>query len=246
MVFLNTVCIAILAAAAAAFCAGYVAALGVKWYHVTSREGASGYFILFIGILGLIAGLIIGCICGAAVQSDSLAGFVKALGWSLGIVLALAGVGLSVTRLLADIPPEIDGEDLFLIAEFKFPVAQTAPPISEPADAYVMLGSIPFASHIVRKHERGPLFLDEAQLIDGRWIVRGTVEIFTRRRKRFLSVTLGSKLSQGFLLPLPANPGRRYLEWSNWLPNFRTGVNVPPDMVEYRFRVQRWSTPMRT
>ena len=39
---------------------GGVAVLAVDWYHVSGFEGASGYLVVFVGLLGGAAGLLIG------------------------------------------------------------------------------------------------------------------------------------------------------------------------------------------
>lgn len=110
---------------------------------------------------------------------------------------------------------------------------------------YVMLGSVPRGRHTVRKHERGPMWVDDATQIDGRWVVRGAVELFTRRGRRMIHVAVGKKYSEGFIVPLPANPGKKYLNWSDWLPRSRRDGKAPFNRLTYRFRVQRRSAPMR-
>jgi hypothetical protein len=45
---------------------------------------------------------------------------------------------------------------------------------------------------------------------------------------------------------LPAFPRKKDLEWSGWLPDFRPGVKVPPDLLSFRYRAQKVSQPIRT
>jgi hypothetical protein len=99
--------------------------------------------------------------------------------------------------------------------------------------------------HVLRKHVRGPLWRDEAKLVDGRWIVRGAVKVFTSRAPRFLEIALPPAPSEGFLVPLPRWPGRAHLEWSEWLPRPRRDGKSSSNRFSYRFRVQRWSEPMK-
>jgi hypothetical protein len=47
----------------------------------------------------------------------------------------------------------------------------------------------------------------------------------------------------GFLLNLPARPGRRFENWSEWLPQAADGQPWPPDQMSYRYRVQKQSPP---
>jgi hypothetical protein len=46
--------IGILTAVVGAIGAGFVANAAVDWYHITSREGASGYFVVFMGLVGML------------------------------------------------------------------------------------------------------------------------------------------------------------------------------------------------
>src|SRR6185503_18346503 len=92
----------------------------------------------------------------------------------------------------------------------------------------------------------GPLWMEDVHLVDGRWVIPGAVEIFTSRGSRMLSVNTGDGNTQGFEVPLPAFPGRKNMEWSEWLPKFRPGVQPPADLLSYRYRVVRMSQPVRT
>ena len=62
MTWLISIFAAALAGVAGLFLAGFIANACVSWYHVSSREGASGYMVMFLGAAGGIAGLIIGFI----------------------------------------------------------------------------------------------------------------------------------------------------------------------------------------
>ena len=158
MIWLNSFFVGILTAAFGALCSGCIAALAVDWYNISGREGASGYFVAAIGILGLLFGLVLGCVCGGVMRPDSVVSFFRTVGLAFGIVIGLGAVAVTLTRCLADIPPTIDGENLFLILEIRFPQTQVLPPATEPGEAVVILGSLPFGSSVVRKNVRGPLW----------------------------------------------------------------------------------------
>src|SRR5205823_3344488 len=152
MIWLALIFTGLVTAAAGALLAGAVAAGAVKWYSISSFEGGSGYFVAAIGIMGMFAGLVIGLVCAGMSGADSVGHFFRGTGVALGITLALAGVAAGITRGLADIPPEIDGEDLFLVVDVRCPADQTTSPANEAGDAYLLLGSIPPLRHTVRKH----------------------------------------------------------------------------------------------
>jgi hypothetical protein len=229
------------------FLSGYIAALAVDWYHISGREGASGYFIVFLGMLGLAVGLVIGLVVARTVAGGAHPGLLRATGVSFALV---GGIGLlsgGLARALADVPPEIDGESLMLAVEVRWPTSRIEPPTPAGTDEpSLSLHSVPHFSHTVRASRSGPLWMEDAHLVDGRWVVPGAVEIFTSRGIRMLSVNTGDRATQGFQVPLAAFPGRKDQEWSEWLPKFRPGVKAPPDLLSYRFRAVRASQPIRT
>ncbi|MEO8636729.1 MAG: hypothetical protein ABI587_15750 [Gemmatimonadales bacterium] len=229
------------------FVSGFIAALAVDWYHISSREGGSGYFVIALSILGFGGGLIIGLVIARLVAAGAHPGFVRALATSIGVVAGLGVVIGGVARALADVPPEIDGETMLLQVEVRWPEGQREPPVVVGSDeASVRLHSIPRFSHSVRASESGPLWMEDARQVDGRWVIPGAVRVFTSRGKRMLTPDIGDTNRQGFEVPLPGFPNRRNLEWSGWLPTFRPGVKVPPNLLSFRFRAQKVSSPIRT
>jgi len=229
------------------FVSGYIAAMAVDWYHISSREGASGYFVLALGILGFGAGLVIGLVVARLVAAGAHPGFLRALGISLALVAGLGVLSGGLTRLLADVPPTLDGETLMLAVEVRWPAdRKEAPSAVGPDEPSLSLHSIPRFSRTVRATQSGPLWMEDAHLVDGRWVVPGAVEVFTSRGTRMLSVNTGEKDTQGFQVPLRAFPGKKDLEWSDWLPKFRSGVSVPANLLSYRYQVRKGSQPIRT
>lgn len=237
---------AILTALAAALTAGVVASLVVDWYHIPSREGGSGYFVIFMALLGLLGGFLIGIIACRVVAAGAHPGFGRGLGVSLAISLGLIGIIGGVARFLADVPPEIDGETLLLAVEVRFPASRTESPASDTAEGSVTLRSVPHLSHTVRVSQTGPLWKQDAKLVDGHWVVPGAVNIFTGRGKRLLTLDLGDTTRFGILMPLGGRPGHGDLEWSQWMPRARPGAPALPDQMTMRYRVQKQSQVIRT
>jgi hypothetical protein len=238
---------ALLTGLLALFVGGFIAAMAVDWYHISGREGESGYFVAAIAILSFGAGVLIGLITARMVAGGAHPGFLRALGISLGLVIGVGALSLGLTRALADVPPEIDGEPLLLAVEVRWPVGQKEAPKAEGKDeASIGLHSIPYFSHTVRASEYGPLWMEDAHQVDGRWVVPGAVSVFTSRGTRMLTVNTGGKNTPGFEVRLPAFPRKKNLEWSGWEPDFRPGVKVPPDLVSFRYRAQKVSDPIRT
>src|SRR5438128_1087598 len=121
MIVLALIFTGLVTAVAGALLAGAVATRAVRWYSISSFEGGSAYFVAAIGIMGMFAGLAIGLVCAGMSGADSAAHFFRGTGSALGITLALAGVAAGITRGLADVPPTIDGEDLFLVVDVRCP-----------------------------------------------------------------------------------------------------------------------------
>lgn len=75
MTWIYSLLTAALSGVAGLFLAGFIANACVSWYHISSREGGSGYFVMFLGIGGGMAGFIIGFIAARMVASHYGPGF---------------------------------------------------------------------------------------------------------------------------------------------------------------------------
>ena len=238
-----TITIGLLTAALGAFLAGCVAVAAVAWYRISGFEGLSGYFVGAIGLLGGVAGLIIGLVTARKVAASAAPAFFMGLGLSCGIVVGIAGVAALISWVLADIPPKMDGKDLDLAVQIRLPIGETILPGSVAGDSYLTLGSVNPLTHVQRRSGRGVLLVSEAKLVNGRWIIPGSMYIFTTRGKRSMEVVVGGKLCAGFIVPLPGRPGLKHEQWSEWLPRSgQDGKPWPETEYSYRFRVQRCVT----
>lgn len=236
--------IAILTAIFALFCAGTVSSLAVDWYRISSFEGGSGFFVIGNALLGGIAGFVVGLIASRVVAGWPHGGFLKGLGLSFGVVLAISLGVTGLSYFVADIPPTIDGEELFMAVEIRWPAD---PKVPGPRD----LGGLPhlrigaMSGNVARHMESGPAFVEDARQEGGRWILPGVVPIFTRRGGRLLDLEAKDKSIAGFIVPLPRNPDQREREWSDWLPHAEPGAPALPDQFTYRFKVIKVSEPIR-
>ena len=219
---------------------GLVASLAVDWYGISSFEGGSGYFVVGMALLGLLAGAVVGLI-SARLAGD--AGMVRALGTSSLVVLGAAFAIGGVSRWLADVPPSIDGEELVLAFELRWPASATQPAAGTQGLGHARLGAANGGQ--VRRWGSGILFVEDAHRVDGRWVVPGAVKVFTTRGTRVLDVGIGDSTLAGFVVPLPGSPGTKEREWSEWLPRARAGEPALPDGYRYRFRIVKASEPAR-
>jgi len=246
MTWLSSILVALLTAALGLFLSGLVASLAVDWYQISSFEGGAGYFVVGLALLGGIISLGLGLVAARYVAAHPDPGVLKALGLSLGTVVGILGIIAAVARLLADVAPELAGEGLFFQVEVRWPASDTTDPRTLPGVGSITLGSMTM-SHVRRKAEDGPLFVADARLVDGRWVVPGVVRIFTNRGRRLLSAQIGDKDLGGVLIPQRGQPSPRDTAWTEWYPHARPGAPPLPDtLFTYRYRVTRRSEPVRT
>ena len=238
--------VGVLTAAAGALVAAVVASLVVDWYRVSGFEGGSAYFVVGFGLLGLVAGGVLGLVVARVVAAGAHPGFVRAQVIALGAIVGIALVAGGTARALADVPPTLDGETLLLAVEVRWPAGQPLPPADDTSDARLSLGSVGRFSRVERASKVGPLWRTDARVEDGRWVMPGAIELFTNRGVRVLVVELDARTHVGFRLPMGGAPRRADLRWSPWLPRARAdGGAAAPGGLTYRYRVQRRSESVR-
>ena len=220
-----------------------IAGLAASWYRVPSFEAQSAAFVVIIAILAGFVGFLIGIITSRSMPNPT---FLQALGTANGILLGVAAVAGVGARLLADVPPTIDGEELMLAVELRWPESQKTSPAELPGEPTLTLGSITRMSRTQRATSRGPLWTSDAKLVDGRWVALGAVDIFTTRGRLGIVATLDSSSNQGFMIPLSGTPGKKDMQWTEWYPHARAGAPPLADGFQYRYRVQKRSEPVRT
>jgi len=238
--------VAVLTAIVGLFACGLLASLTASWYRIPSFEAQSAAYVASIAIFGMIGGFIIGLVASRVIAGGADPGFLKALGISNGVLLGLLVIIGGVARVLADIPPTIDGEQLMLAVEIRWPVDQKESPAALPGEPTLELGSITRMSHTQRATSRGPLWTSDAHLVDGRWVAPGAVDIFTTRGRLSIVAMLDSNNNRGFIIPLSGAPSKKDMQWTEWYPHARPGDPPPADGFQYRYRVQKRSEPVRT
>ncbi len=165
-----------------------------------------------------LAGLVLGLSAARLVAWVYGPGFGRELLGALAALLLVSGVSALICRVLADIPPTIDGHGLTLEVEFRFPNTfgtDTVP--TSVGDWQFTLASV--VGRTRRAYLDGTIQTDAARHENGQWIVPASVELFTERGSR--SVTLAPRDASevmSFLLPLPARPDASFEQWSVWLP----------------------------
>jgi len=234
--------VALLSGALGLLAGGLVMNACVRWYRISSFEGGSGYAVIGVALLGGVAGAILGLVTSRMLTGEGMPGFLKGVGVAWGAVLVIAALAAGIAFALADIPPTLDGNELMLEVEIKLPVEVKKSPAKGKGESFLGLASV--VNHTQRKSERGELCPTDARLDDGRWVVPGSVHIYTTRGLRSLDIQLNGEEVLGFLVPLPGHPGKEFLTWSEWGP--RPPASQPPwpdSKPSYRFRVKPIEPP---
>ncbi|MBN8249462.1 MAG: hypothetical protein J0L84_18710, partial [Verrucomicrobia bacterium] len=244
MAWMVSLAVSLISGIAGLLLGGLIANACVSWYGISSREGGSGYLVILLAVAGGILGGLVGLLAARGVAGYWGSGLGRELAAALVAVLLLAAVATLGCRVLADVPPRLEGRELVLLVEFRFPAADgtASSPVSE-GDWRFELSSL--SGSMVRRKMQGVVKAAEARLDSGRWIVPGTVDLFTERGGRVVTLSQSDREGGcGFTLPLPRRPGRRFLDWSDWTPRQQPdGQPWPADRMSCRFRVQPVSLP---
>lgn len=229
--------VALLAAVVGLFAVGFLANACVSWFRISSREGQSGYFVIMLALLGAIGGFLLSLMTTSLVEDHwGGAGFLKALGASLAVVLTLVALIAIVCRMSADIPPEIDGRSVTLEVELRLPEGHDDVRTIDRTKATFELLSV--QSGVARNRRTGKLEFDAVKTIDGRTVIPAEVDLFTRSGQRVITVTFDGRENQGFLVALPARPTKKFEAWSPWLPHADGPNPWPSTKMSYRFRIR--------
>lgn len=239
MNWLASIFTGLLSAAASALLGGFIANLAVGWHRIPSREGASGFFVLYMGLFAGIGGLVIGIVCSRLVAPGSAA-FFKGLGLSLAVCATLIGILGTLSRLMAHVPPTLDGDNLQVEFEVRLPETQAHSPALDPGEPSISLNAL-IGGRFLPELSTGPLRPEHARNEGGRWILPGALDLATERGRRLLTISLPGKKEETFEVPLPRRPGRPFLEWSDWLPRPRPDGQPPVHSMSFRYRIHKSS-----
>ena len=228
-----TIVIALLTGIAGASAAGCIGEFCVDWYRISSREGGSGYFVISLGLVGLLVGLVIGAVTSRVVQS----GFWVAQGYALAIVVGVGlGIGL-VARFFGEVAPTLDGDTVMLQAELKCPRGwKPDNKTKSQHGSNCWLETINTTSSSRGPSISGSVDWKQAKLVDEQWIATCEVSLFTGRKDRYVRVVLGKAADVSFLLTMPGTPRAGHQQWSDWSNKYFSHEVGKPPVTDYQFR----------
>lgn len=231
--------VVLLTMAAGAGAAMGLASFLIAWLQISDREGASGYFAVYVTGMGLIGGFIVGLVTALVMQS----GFWKVQAVALAIVLALTVAAGTLSVALDDKGPRIDGDKLILEVELKFPAGWKPDnkAKSERGSFCWLQEKAADGATEVNPIVLGGLTLRAAPEMDGRWAVSCAVTLNKSSKHRFLRVFVGRKTDLTIQVPLPGKPGRADEQWSPWTTQGFLPQEGKPAATDhaFRYRVQR-------
>ena len=210
MSWLATAGIGILNAIIGIFGVGTLGALCVDWFRISGREGGSAYFVIFLGLLGGVAGLVLGITGARILGSGTAPGFLKALGLICGSTVGLLLLATLICWLAADLDTTLRGRAVQLHAEIRCPAGFVIPPDATDEHWYAHIDT-----RTRRVTSRAALRLDEARKEDGRLIIPMTLPLATSVREKLLYIRLAENV-QLFIPRFPSKPGNRFFSWSDW------------------------------
>ncbi|MBL9175217.1 MAG: hypothetical protein JNL10_16885 [Verrucomicrobiales bacterium] len=227
LTWLATLGTAALGAVVGALAVGFLANLCVGWYRISSFEGGSGYYVLFMGLFGAFAGFVIGAICSrVAVQGTDahfLRGAALTLAWTCGLTLC-AGV---LARIAADVPPESNGRSYEVEVELRFPPGVKPPPPQErfsPSATLMREGTSRSGGH-------ANFEVSKAVESEGRWVLASVMTLKTAAARKTVYVSLEEQHGMYFPIGLGSRPKESDFQWSSWYD------------VESIYRKTEWTRP---
>jgi hypothetical protein len=208
-----SILVGLITAVAGCLGGGFLASLGAGWHRMSNREGGVGFFILFMGLLGAIAGFVLGVVCSRIVAGRPFPTFAGALVLSIGVAAGILVLVAGLAWFTAEFPPKIDGRELIVETEVRLPAGFELPFGKERVGGWYV--SITADGGKRRQTSEG---LDQkgARQVGGRWIVTARVPLETTDPGKSLGVSLGDKPTQYFRLDLPGHPTIADMAWSPW------------------------------
>ncbi|MBZ0141034.1 MAG: hypothetical protein K8H87_14880 [Pseudorhodoplanes sp.] len=223
--------------------AGFFAGVGIgnllaPVFGITSFEGAAGYFVVLIGLLGGLIGLVAAIVLVLRYKAGHR-GFRALAGRGtlvLGAIAALVAAGIAIRMAtLEHFPGNVTPQLHF---EIRLP-AGMAEPVRRRVDFEMQAGS----------QRSGGQFKDEWLRRDGdRYVLSGFVPLYTRTAQRILVVSLPDQPRLLFSIGLSATPktSDQYGAWQrvNFVddqkPDSQPRRPGAAENFEIRFHVPKW------
>ncbi len=113
-----------------------IAFLWVKWFQISSFEGASGYFIVGLALLGTVVGLVLSIMVARVAHVQIGREWYIQIGAAIVAVATSLLIVLAISYLQADLTPDLGGQDIVVVWEVRLPkeIDTTFPDNADPRE----------------------------------------------------------------------------------------------------------------
>lgn len=194
-----------------------------------------------MGLLGIIAGAIVGLVVSRYAGGAGFGGFARGLGIAAAVLAALIGGGGLLAWMQYDPWPTVAGRALMLEVEVRgpqgmlFEVAAGQETSWESAPLKIWLGAHGGDS------ASGELRFAEARPEGDRRIIPGAIRIVTSKRSLYLGLRRGATdPAHYFTIEMPRRPDPEHPQWSDWrsfAPDPETPAETGPEGFAVRYRI---------
>jgi len=222
-----------------------IAHLGVKWYRISSFEGGSGYYVIFLTLFGAIGGFVAGLVAARVGSAHWSHDWHAQLVSGTGSVLGLLTITLGIFYLGADHEPERGDRGLRVAWEIRLPAPSADDPFApkgNPAvwpDDELRLQLVSVVRGKPRGYENATFDRASMRQENGQWVLPARVSLFTSKGEFCVNLTLGGR-DDGFWPRLATSPVEGDFQWTPWYrTNKGAGKARDADAVMYRFRIEQ-------
>ena len=176
--------------------------------NMSSREGESGYFMIALGLIGAVIGLVVGLLLYArSAPSGQGAAFISS--GTMGVIGVIAAIALSIWTFMSlrEAPLEYDGALANLEMEFRVPTAQLpTTDLAQWLDIEVQTSNTRPVGTVLWSSKR----IEGANTIIP--VVQGPL---SRAGSRFIVVRIAGQHDEMFMPPMKRTPNPK-ADWSEW------------------------------
>lgn len=213
----------------------------VKWYAISSREGASGYYMIVMALFGAVGGLVVALVAAiVAARSEATANWLQ-VPIGVGAVVAALALWLLVAWLghLSRLEPAPPGPPKDIEFEIMLPAGEAQRPTWTADQASLELVAVGGRGRQFGSQKSG-FDLAAARLENGRWVLPARVELFSGANSQCVNLILGDR-RDGFWPELWRRPMKVACQsWTDWTPTnhglIADGKAIPPDLSKTRYR----------
>ena len=223
-----------------------IAFLWVKWFQISSFEGASGYFIVGLALLGAVVGLVLSIMVARVAHVQIGREWYIQIGAAIVAVATSLLIVLAISYLQADLTPDLGGQDIVVVWEVRLPkeIDTTFPDNADPRewnDEELRLQLVSVVGGTSGLSGEASFDRKAFSLENGQWILPARVPLFTSKGDLCVNLKLAGR-DDGFWPPFKPTLSPSYIQWSGWLRTANsTEASDDSSATMYRFKFEKQS-----